>query len=168
MATAAVETQKSTTLSSDEHEPRELVIHEHAPTPPGFPEHTQQKTISMLACVGRGRNSRSRNPDADNGGTLSKSLRPSSLGAHKADAGPPECSARKVRRDTAGRPRGCTSGSEHEHAPSKHTDGKPVADDVDTDSGFFFNLWVLCMPSRGHAFPRPATLITVVLRGAEG
>ncbi|KAL3255512.1 hypothetical protein MRX96_017418 [Rhipicephalus microplus] len=56
---------------------------------------------------------------------------------HKAGVGRPQRSARKVRRDAAGRPRGRTSGSENEEAPSKHPGRKPVADDKGTDSNFF-------------------------------
>ncbi|KAH8019958.1 hypothetical protein HPB51_023623 [Rhipicephalus microplus] len=47
MAAAAVETQKSTTPSSDEHEPGGLVIDERAPTSSDFPQHTQQQTFSI-------------------------------------------------------------------------------------------------------------------------
>ncbi|KAL3181301.1 hypothetical protein MRX96_008797 [Rhipicephalus microplus] len=54
---------------------------------------------------------------------------------------------RYVRRDAAGRPRDRMSGSEHEEATSKQ---HPVADDMDTGSDFFFNMWVLSMLSRRH------------------
>ncbi|KAL3227131.1 hypothetical protein MRX96_048831 [Rhipicephalus microplus] len=70
----------------------------------------------MPADVGLGWNNRSRDPEASHGGTLFKSLKPSGPGPHKADAGRPQCSAKKVRRDSAGRSRGRTSGSEHEEA----------------------------------------------------
>ncbi|KAH8038029.1 hypothetical protein HPB51_020679 [Rhipicephalus microplus] len=48
--------------------------------------------FSMPAGVSRGQKSRSRNPEADHGG----SLRPLGLGSHKADAGRPQRSARKI------------------------------------------------------------------------
>ncbi|KAL3179570.1 hypothetical protein MRX96_037953 [Rhipicephalus microplus] len=92
----------------------------------------------MPAGVGRGQICRNRNLDTDHVGTLSKLLRPLSLSVHKADAGRPQRSARKVRRDAVGRPTGRTSGSEHVEVASKqHPGRKPVADDMDTDSDRF-------------------------------
>ncbi|KAH7981870.1 hypothetical protein HPB52_001359 [Rhipicephalus sanguineus] len=138
-AAAVLEAQKPAgTPSSDELEPGELVIDEHAPTSPESPKHTQQQPLSMPAGVGRGRYGRSRGSEAAHGGTLFQSLRPSGPGAHKADGGRPQRSVKKARRDAAGRLRSRTSGSEHEEATSKQRPSqRPAADDMDTDSDFF-------------------------------
>ncbi|XP_037526566.1 filaggrin-like [Rhipicephalus sanguineus] len=138
-AAAVLEAQKPAgTPSSDELEPGELVIDESAPTSPESPKRTQQQPLSMPAGVGRGRNSRSRETEAARGGTLFQSLRPSGPGAHKADGERPQRSVKKVRRDSAGRLRSRTSGSEHEEVTSKQRPSqRPAADDLDTDSDFF-------------------------------
>ncbi|KAL3219449.1 hypothetical protein MRX96_030392 [Rhipicephalus microplus] len=115
----------------------------------------------MPAGVGRRRKSRSRDLDADDGRTLSKSPRHSGPDALKAAAVRPQLSATKVRFDAAGRPRGRTSSSEHEEAPAKHPGRKPVGDDMDTDSDSFliggcFEWSYAVMRFHGHCLPRGA------------
>ncbi|KAH7964489.1 hypothetical protein HPB51_027277 [Rhipicephalus microplus] len=89
--------------------------------------------------VGRGRNSRSRDPEAAHGSILSLSLRPSGLGAHtQTDENRTQRSTKKARRDVAGRRRDSTPGSEHEEVESKQRSSQQSAPgDVDTDSDFY-------------------------------
>ncbi|KAH7982028.1 hypothetical protein HPB52_002677 [Rhipicephalus sanguineus] len=140
MAAGKLEARKAAaTPSSDELEPGELVIDEHATTPPDSPHCNQQQTFPMPAGVGRGRQNRSRDPEAAHGGNRSQPLKPSSLGT---DTQPgekrPQRSTKKARRDVTGRLRGRTSGNEHEKATTKQRPSKqPVAHDIDTDSDFY-------------------------------
>ncbi|KAH7957934.1 hypothetical protein HPB51_028082 [Rhipicephalus microplus] len=124
--------------SSDELEPGELVIDERAATPEPL-NRTPKKAFSMPAGVGRGRNSRSRNPEATHGSILSPSLRPSGPGAHtQTDEKRTQRSTKKARRDVAGRRRDSTPGSEHEEVKSKQRSSQlPATGDVDTDSDFY-------------------------------
>ncbi|KAH8042841.1 hypothetical protein HPB51_025893 [Rhipicephalus microplus] len=124
--------------SSDELEPGELVIDERAATPEPL-NRTPQEAFSMPAGVGRGRNSRSRDPEAAHGSILSLSLRPSGPGAHtETDEKRTRCSTKKARRDVAGHRRDSTPGSEHEEVKSKQRSSQqPATGDVDTDSDFY-------------------------------
>ncbi|KAL3220425.1 hypothetical protein MRX96_005422 [Rhipicephalus microplus] len=137
--TAADELEGQTgAASSDELEPGELIIDERAATPEP-PNHTLQKAFSMPAGVGRGRNSRSRDPETAHGSILSHSLRPSGPGAHtETNEKRTRRSTKKARRDVAGRRRDSTPGSEHEEVKSKQRSSQqPATGDVDTDSDFY-------------------------------
>ncbi|KAH8035974.1 hypothetical protein HPB51_014331 [Rhipicephalus microplus] len=136
MAADVLEAQKAAALS-DELEPGELVIDERALTHEP-PNRTPQEAFSMPAGVGRGRNGRSRDPEAAHGSILSLSLRPSGPGAHtETKEKRTQRRTKKARRDVAGCRRDLTPGSEHEEATSKQRSNQQSATgDVDTDSDF--------------------------------
>ncbi|KAH6920119.1 hypothetical protein HPB50_028891 [Hyalomma asiaticum] len=120
--------------SSDDQEIGDLVIDEHATTPPDSPKQTPWQITLMPAGVGRGQRSPNRDTDATHGGKLTQTLGPSGSGTHSR----PQGTTKKVRRDIAGRLEGCTPCSGREEVTAtKHSRKATAADHMDTDSNFY-------------------------------